>query len=267
MSPRPTWTPGRHTPAEFARLSGDHNPIHTDPTSAREAGFDDVVVHGMCVLGATQQAVRAQAPEGWSLRRAEVRFASAVLPDQPVTFDLEQRPSDHEGLRIDAIPRVDGRPVLQPARFLLMPAEQPWPPEEGAAPSSEDVLGDAHRLGAETLEVYRRLVDGTPAPPASAPPLAALLGMHDALAKTFASRKPARPGHWIHLRLRIDVHSGLRSGLQVRCRIRDGATVLRSASVGIQLLIPYLVEEPSTGSPVASGTTTLLYRFARPAAR
>ncbi|WP_041302933.1 MaoC/PaaZ C-terminal domain-containing protein [Helicobacter felis] len=31
----------------FSALSGDHNPLHTDPTYAKEKGFKGCVVHGM----------------------------------------------------------------------------------------------------------------------------------------------------------------------------------------------------------------------------
>jgi acyl dehydratase len=35
---------------EYAVISGDHNPIHQDPSFAREEGFDGAIVHGMFVL-------------------------------------------------------------------------------------------------------------------------------------------------------------------------------------------------------------------------
>ena len=35
---------------EYAEVSGDHNPIHQDPSFAREEGFDGTIVHGMFVL-------------------------------------------------------------------------------------------------------------------------------------------------------------------------------------------------------------------------
>ena len=32
--------------ADFSRISGDHNPLHTDAAYARSAGFRDVIAHG-----------------------------------------------------------------------------------------------------------------------------------------------------------------------------------------------------------------------------
>ena len=34
---------------EFARLTGDNNPLHVDAKFARAAGFDDVIAHGLLV--------------------------------------------------------------------------------------------------------------------------------------------------------------------------------------------------------------------------
>lgn len=35
--------------AEFARLTGDDNPLHVDRETARSAGFSDVIAHGLLV--------------------------------------------------------------------------------------------------------------------------------------------------------------------------------------------------------------------------
>src|SRR5229473_98550 len=38
---------GRDDLQRYAQASGDLNPLHLDPAFARQAGFDDVIVHGM----------------------------------------------------------------------------------------------------------------------------------------------------------------------------------------------------------------------------
>ena len=40
----------RATLRAYAEASGDRNPIHLDPETARAAGFPDVIAHGMLVM-------------------------------------------------------------------------------------------------------------------------------------------------------------------------------------------------------------------------
>lgn len=47
IGPLPIGRVSRSTLALFAGGSGDHNPIHVDLDTAREAGLDDVFAHGM----------------------------------------------------------------------------------------------------------------------------------------------------------------------------------------------------------------------------
>jgi acyl dehydratase len=72
------------------RLSGDLNPVHSHPAIARQAGFREPIVHGMCSLGmACRVALRllcSDRPEG--LRSMSVRFASVVYPGERLRFEF-----------------------------------------------------------------------------------------------------------------------------------------------------------------------------------
>lgn len=72
------------------RLSGDVNPIHADPVSARKAGFDRPILHGLCTLGvATRAAIEAYAndvPE--RLSGLSLRFSRPVYPGETIATEF-----------------------------------------------------------------------------------------------------------------------------------------------------------------------------------
>ena len=79
------------------RLSGDYNPLHADPATARAAGFDRPILHGLCTYGmATRAALGAYLGNNASrLRRLAARFTAPVFPGETLTFEFWQR-SDTE---------------------------------------------------------------------------------------------------------------------------------------------------------------------------
>jgi len=72
------------------RLSGDRNPLHSDPEFAAKAGFKAPILHGMCTYGITCRAVLATFAD-WdetAIARHACRFSSPVYPGELVTVDL-----------------------------------------------------------------------------------------------------------------------------------------------------------------------------------
>lgn len=70
------------TQALLYRLSGDRNPLHSDPSSAARSGFERPILHGLCTFGYTARALlRATCESDPGLfENLGVRFTSSVYP-------------------------------------------------------------------------------------------------------------------------------------------------------------------------------------------
>lgn len=92
------------------RLSGDYNPLHSDPGIAAKAGFPRPILHGLATYGMAGHAVlRAYLDyDATRLRAFSVRFTSPVYPGETVRVQM-WRESDRL-LRLRA--RVDARDVV-----------------------------------------------------------------------------------------------------------------------------------------------------------
>jgi acyl dehydratase len=78
------------------RLSGDRNPLHSDPAFAARAGFDRPILHGLCTYGmACRALLRALADDDPSRMRAmSGRFTSPVFPGEDLTTEVWREPQD-----------------------------------------------------------------------------------------------------------------------------------------------------------------------------
>jgi len=75
---------------EFARLSGDDNPIHLNRDAARAAGFDGTIVHGTLVMGLFSRLLGTRLPgAGTVYLGQEIRFMRPVYPGATVTAHVE----------------------------------------------------------------------------------------------------------------------------------------------------------------------------------
>jgi acyl dehydratase len=82
-----------HTRADQAllyRLTGDRNPLHSDPKFAARGGFDRPILHGMCTYGYTGrallQAVCGSVPSRFT--SMEGRFTRPVVPGGELTISI-----------------------------------------------------------------------------------------------------------------------------------------------------------------------------------
>jgi acyl dehydratase len=69
------------------RLSGDRNPLHSDPAFARRAGFDQPLLHGMCTFGIASRLLINELCGGDAALAAEMsgRFSKPVIPGERLT--------------------------------------------------------------------------------------------------------------------------------------------------------------------------------------
>ncbi len=86
---------------QYAGVSGDYNPVHTDEVLAVHAGFPSVFAHGMLTM-----AMTAQALTGWlggeNLTRYGVRFKKQVWPGDRlvVAAEVADVRTDESGQRL-----------------------------------------------------------------------------------------------------------------------------------------------------------------------
>jgi acyl dehydratase len=92
------------------RLSGDRNPLHVDPVFAREAGFDQPILHGLCTYGMTARAaLRAVLDDDVARWRGFAgRFSAPVFPGETLTIAIW----DQADGRATFTTSVDDRVVL-----------------------------------------------------------------------------------------------------------------------------------------------------------
>ncbi len=87
--------PSGHLPdppdqALIYRLSGDRNPLHSDPSFAAMGGFDRPILHGLCTYGFTGRALLhcLAGSEAARFQHIEGRFSSPVLPGDALTVSI-----------------------------------------------------------------------------------------------------------------------------------------------------------------------------------
>ena len=107
------------------RLSGDLNPLHSDPSFAAMGGFDRPILHGLCTYGFTGRALLHALCDDDPARfgSMEARFSTPVMPGDTLTVRMWVDGDDlpaiaaqgelvGEGVRRDALTEDRGRRVV-----------------------------------------------------------------------------------------------------------------------------------------------------------
>ncbi|GIH64828.1 MaoC/PaaZ C-terminal domain-containing protein [Microbispora siamensis] len=132
--PRDEWVePGRppdHTvtyetrpdQALLYRLSGDRNPLHSDPAFAARAGFPRPILHGLCTYGITGRAllhaVAGSDPAHFAAMSG--RFSKPVYPGEALTVSIWT--SDDGATALFRTAKEDGTVVIDRGRAAFRPA-------------------------------------------------------------------------------------------------------------------------------------------------
>jgi acyl dehydratase len=75
---------------QFARLSGDRNPVHFDDAFARSIGFDGRIAHGAVTASLLSAVLGMDLPgPGSVFLEQRVRFLAPVRPGDTITASLE----------------------------------------------------------------------------------------------------------------------------------------------------------------------------------
>jgi acyl dehydratase len=94
------------------RLSGDRNPLHSDPSFAERSGFRQPILHGLCTYGFSCRALLHSLCDSDPARFLSMagRFTSPVLPGEELTIQMWSTGKGRAAFRTTASP--DGRTVI-----------------------------------------------------------------------------------------------------------------------------------------------------------
>ncbi|MGW1508538.1 MaoC/PaaZ C-terminal domain-containing protein [Streptomyces sp. NPDC002394] len=101
------------------RLTGDWNPLHADPATARRAGHDRPILHGLCSFGMAVKAVtdRLLGGDANAVASCRTRFAGVFFPGETLRLRVWDTPDGYR-LTATAADREDA-PVLTDARITV----------------------------------------------------------------------------------------------------------------------------------------------------
>lgn len=103
----------------FADVTGDHNPLHTDPAYA-EPRFGGIIAHGALLVGFFSALLATQLPgPGAVARSLNVRFKSPARPGDDIRIEVKI---------VELVPRIrkvvlDGRAYVGDRVLLHISAE------------------------------------------------------------------------------------------------------------------------------------------------
>ncbi len=108
----------REDQALLYRLSGDRNPLHSDPSFAKRGGFDRPILHGLCTYGFTGRALLHSLCDSDPAKFTSMagRFSSPVMPGEALTVNMWVT---GDGEAVFQTQGADGRVVLDAGKVTF----------------------------------------------------------------------------------------------------------------------------------------------------
>jgi 3-hydroxybutyryl-CoA dehydratase len=105
-----------YRPIYYAAASGDFNPIHIDPNVGRAAGYQGVILQGMCTYAWLADACVEYLGDPARLARVRARFTRPVQVGDVITFEGRCAAIEGRTLRLEVVARNQkGEEILKGA--------------------------------------------------------------------------------------------------------------------------------------------------------
>jgi len=110
--------PTRPDQALLYRLSGDRNPLHSNPDVAKAAGFERPILHGLCTYGVACRAVLMTYADydPTAIKAFDARFSSPVFPGETIVARMWR---DGAVVSFEALIAERGVTVIKNGRCVL----------------------------------------------------------------------------------------------------------------------------------------------------
>ncbi len=108
---------------EFARITGDNNPVHLDEEFAKNSIFEKRIAHGILVLGLISSVLGMEFPgPGTIYLKQDTMFRAPVYLNEEITIELEvlEKYDEKSRLRISTnVIKENGKAAIKGEALVL----------------------------------------------------------------------------------------------------------------------------------------------------
>lgn len=109
----------------FAKVTGDHNPVHLDPAFASSTQFKGIIAHGMLSASYISAVLGTQLPGAGAIyMRQTLRFCAPVHPGEKVvtTCTVKEIVPEKSRVIMETLCKVGDTLVLEGEATLMVPS-------------------------------------------------------------------------------------------------------------------------------------------------